>query len=191
VVAEPPPGSIDSTAVVRALAAGDEAAFATFYGAWFAPTLALARAVSRRDEAFCLDVVQDVMFAVARKMPALGSAAAVAAWMARTVRHAVLDRLRSERRRGGREGVAAAELARAASPEPWELLVATEQQAWLRDCLAELPAADRALLAARFDTSTTVTATGADFGLGADAAHGRLRRVMARLRQAAAEWWHG
>ncbi len=190
-VAEPQPGSIDNTAVVRALAAGDEAAFATFYAAWFAPTLALARAVSRRDEAFCLDVVQDVMFTVARKMPALGSNAAVAAWMARTVRHAVLDRLRSERRRVAREQIVGAELALAAAPEPWELLAATEQQVWLRSCLAELPAADRALLAARFDASATVTATAADFGMGADAAHGRLRRVMARLRQGAAEWWHG
>ncbi|MGK0202373.1 MAG: DNA-directed RNA polymerase specialized sigma24 family protein, partial [Planctomycetota bacterium] len=47
------------------IAAGDESAFAEFYEAWFVSTLALSRAISRRDEAWCLDVVQDVMLTVA------------------------------------------------------------------------------------------------------------------------------
>ena len=186
----PPPPEIDHVALVRSLAAGDEAAFAAFYAAWFAPTLALARAACRRDEAFCLDVVQDVMLAVAKKMPALGTTASIGAWLARSVLRAATDRLRSEQRRRRREERAGT--ARPATAgEPWHDLAETERQQWLVARLQELPAGDRALLAARFGAATTVTAAGALQGLGPDAAHGRLRRVLERLRQAAAEWWHG
>ena len=45
--------------LVRLVAAGDEAAFTRFYEAWYGPTLALARVISRRDEAFALDVVPE------------------------------------------------------------------------------------------------------------------------------------
>ncbi|HEX5052216.1 MAG TPA: sigma-70 family RNA polymerase sigma factor, partial [Planctomycetota bacterium] len=145
---------------------------------------------SRRDEGFCLDVVQDVMLTVARKMPRLASEAAVGAWMTRTVLHAVTDRVRSEQRRRRREQLADAAAGRAAEHEPWHGLVEHERQQWLGACLDELPAPDRALLLARFGDATTVTAAGALLGLGPDAAHGRLRRVLERLRHRAAEWWH-
>ena len=64
---------------------------------------AKARSITRRDEAFCLDVVQDVMMIVVKKMPRLETEAALRAWMARTVSRAVTDRLRSEARRRRRE----------------------------------------------------------------------------------------
>ena len=73
--------AVDNVALVRSIAAGDEAAFAAFYAAWFSPTLALARGACRRDEAFCLDVVQDVMLAAAKKMPALPTEASIGAWL--------------------------------------------------------------------------------------------------------------
>jgi RNA polymerase sigma factor (sigma-70 family) len=184
-----PPTTCDQVALVASLARGDEAAFAAYYAAWFQPTLALARAACRRDEAFCLDVVQDVMMNVAKKMPALSSDASIGAWMARSVLHAATDRLRSESRRRRREEHAGS--ARAAAGEPWHDLADAERRQWLFARLQELPAEDRALLAARFGEATTVTAAGALLGMGPDAAHGRLRRVLERLRQRAAEWWHG
>lgn len=185
------PAAVDSVALAASIARGDEAAFAAFYAAWFAPTLALARAACRRDESFCLDVVQDVMLTVAKKMPALGTAASIGAWMTRAVMNAATDRLRSEQRRAAREERAGSELATTSATEPWHDLVSGEQQQWLGARLAELPDGDRALLAARFGDSLSVTAAGALLGLGPDAAHGRLRRVLERLRQRAAEWWHG
>lgn len=159
----PAPAAVDSAALARSIAAGDEAAFAAFYSAWFPATLALARASSRRDEAFCLDVVQDVMMTVANRMPALRDERAVRGWMTTAVLRALADRARGERRRQRREAVAGEQTAAAGDGEPW---------------LA-------------FAVGESVTAAGASFGLSADAAHGRLRRVMERLRQAAAEWWHG
>ncbi len=178
-----------AAAAARAIAAGDEAAFAAFYTAWFAPTLALARAASRRDESFCLDVVQDVMLTVCRKMPALRDDRAVRAWMATAVWNAVRDRARAEAARTRRERH---DRERGASaPEPWSALVAGERQQWLAARLQELPEPDRALLAARFGDAVSVAAAGAAFGMSPDGAHGRLRRVLERLRTAATEWWHG
>lgn len=187
----PPLPAVDSAALATAIAAGSEAAFAAFYAAWFPATLALARASSRRDEAFCLDVVQDVMLRVAQKLPALRDERAVRAWMATAVLHAVRDRLRAERRRRARELAVAAGAEGEPDAEPWRQLATGERWQWLAARVRELPAPDQALLWARFDDGDSVAAAGARLGLGDDAAHGRLRRVLERLRRMAAEWLHG
>lgn len=181
----------DSAALARAIAAGDEAAFAAFYVAWFPATLALARAASRRDEAFCLDVVQDVMLAVGRKLPALRDERAVRAWMTKAVWNASVDRLRNERSRQRREQHVAAPRDAADHGEPWLVVASDERRRWLAARVQELSPADQALLAARFGDGASVAAVGATFGLGEDSAHGRLRRVLERLRNLATEWWHG
>jgi RNA polymerase sigma factor (sigma-70 family) len=185
-----PRHAANDTELARRIAAGDEAAFAGFYEVWFAPALLLARAIGRRDEAWSLDVVQDVMMAVAKKMPALPSDASVRAWMIRAVANAVTDGLRAEVRRKRREQ-RVADTAPGLDGEPWLALVADERRAWLDGCLAAMPAIDRELLAARFGSATTVAAAAAEQGITEDAAHGRLRRALARLRRSAEEWWHG
>lgn len=183
--------AIDSAALSAAIAAGDEAAFTAFYAAWFPATLALARAASRRDEGWCLDVVQDVMFRVCRKLPPLRDERAVRAWMTKAVCHAITDRARNERSRQQRERHVADERADAHASEPWLALLAGERAQWLAARVEELPASDRALLAARFADGPSVAAVGATFGLSEDGAHGRLRRAVQRLRTLATEWWHG
>lgn len=183
------PAALDNASLCRRIAAGDEGAFVEFHGRWFEALLAFARAASRRDESFCLDVVQDVLMIVAKKIPALRDDAAVGAWMTRTVVRAVADRVRREARRRRREEAAGDR--RDPQPEPWHTMAANERTSWLESALASLTTADRLLLEARFGTTTTVVAAGAALGLGADAAHGRLRRVLERLRRHAAEWWHG
>lgn len=187
----PAAATVDSAALSAAIARGDEAAFTMFYAAWFPATCALARAASRRDEAFCLDVAQDVMFAVCRRLPALRDERSVRAWMSAAVGHAITDRARSEQARRRREREAAAGRSEAQCLEPWRGLLADEQAAWLAARLAELPAGDQALLAARFGDGPSVAAVGAAFGLTADGAHGCLRRILIRLRRRAEEWWHG
>ncbi|MGE3175782.1 MAG: RNA polymerase sigma factor [Planctomycetota bacterium] len=187
--ADPAAAARASTAAV---AAGDSAAFGAFYDAWFDAVYSLARAVSRRDEAWCLDVVQDVMLKVSRSLPVLDTDAAVSAWLSRAVVTTVIDRRRSERRRLRREQHNAA--ARAAIELPAELpaaLAAGERTRWLRAQLAGLPAAERELVEARFLAGGSVTATAAALGMTADAAHGRLRRCLQRLRRAAADWMGG
>jgi RNA polymerase sigma factor (sigma-70 family) len=105
-------------ALTGRIAAGDESAFTEFYERWFASTLALCRAIRRRDEAFCLDVVQDVMMIVVKKMPSLETESALRAWMTRTVSRRVTDCLRSEARRRLREAQIA-ETATAVGRDPY------------------------------------------------------------------------
>ena len=165
------------------IAAGDEQAFATFYELWFDRLLAMARAATRRDEAFCLDVVHDCMLRVVQKLPVLGTEDAVAAWLARALLRGAVDHWRRDARRSRREAHAA-ERAPASTDLESDLLE-REERAWLRARLDELPAADRALLLARFDAGLTLEAVGQTVGVTGDAAHGRIRRLLLRLRAAA------
>lgn len=168
------------------VARGDEVALGRFYDLWFGRVLSTARAVTRRDESFCLDVVQDAMLRVARRMPRLPNEPAVRAWMARTVTRVAVDRLRAETRRRVREQQAASAEQDGRADG---LATAAEQErfAWLQDALARLPERDRALLQARFGEGATLAAAGAAVGTTGHAAHGRIRRLLAALRRAAGE----
>lgn len=179
------PAHASSHELTAAVARGDERAFECFYDLWFDRLLAMAHACTRRDEAFCLDLVQDCMVRVVDKLPPLHSEAAVAAWLTRTVLRLAVDRLRAEARRSARQQVVAARRPEAQADDPHR--PDTEQLAWLEHRLAELPAADAELLRARFVHGHTAAAAGAPLALSADAAAGRIRRLVLRLKQAAKE----
>lgn len=181
---------VDNAHLTARIAAGDEAAFAAFYAQWFAPAVALAKALVRADEAAALDLVQDVMLAVAERLPPLRDERSVRAWLATAIVRAGIDRQRQLRRRALREQGAVADRDEA-EPPAWASVLDGERTAWLHARLAELSPVEQALVAARFSDGVSVAAAGVAFGLGEDQAHGRLRRVMQRLRQKAAEWWHG
>jgi RNA polymerase sigma-70 factor (ECF subfamily) len=169
--------------VTAAIQRGDPEAFAVLYQAWFDRAYSMARSLTRRDESFCLDVVQDAMMRAVRSLRAMPDGAALRRWMAHVVRTAAIDRLRRDARRlrrearGGPRISAAADAAAAAELE--------EQVAWLRGAVAGLPETERALLAERFDRGRTLEEAGASVGLTGNAAHGRIRRALARLRSAA------
>lgn len=181
---------VDSAQLTARIAAGDEAAFASFYAHWFPSAVALAKALVRADEAAALDLVQDVMLVVARRLPPLADERAVRAWLSTAIVRAGIDRQRQQRRRQRREQHAVAWRDVAVVPT-WSAMLDDERAAWLQARLAELPELEQALVAARFGDHVSVAAAGGAFGLGEDQAHGRLRRVIQRLRQRAAEWWHG
>jgi RNA polymerase sigma factor (sigma-70 family) len=187
VPAAPPPNTHSLTA---AIARGDERAFERFYQAWFDRAYALARSMTRRDEAFCLDVVQDCMLKVVQRMQPLANESAVEAWMARTIYSTAVDRLRQDQRRQRREQRLATERGEQdpAMP-PDQELQHQERQRWLAARLDELPAVDRELLHQRFDAGQTLEAVGAVLGLSGHAAHGRIRRLLAKLADAAKEWF--
>jgi RNA polymerase sigma factor (sigma-70 family) len=176
--------STPSHVLTARIAAGDEHAFAAFYELWFDRLLAMARVMTRRDEAFCLDVVHDCMLRVVRKLPALASEDAVAAWLARTLLRGAVDRLRQEKRRARREADVVAG-STGGTDDPHTDLFALEQRAWLQARLDELPAPDRTLLLARFAEGKTLAGVGHALGVTGDAAHGRIRRLLQRLRSAA------
>ena len=109
--------------------------------------------------------------------------------MTTAIARAVVDRLRGEQRRRRREQRAAAARGDATPGDLSLPLLADERAAWLGARLAELPAVERELVRARFADGASVTAVAQAMGLGADAAHGRLRRALERLRRAAREWF--
>ncbi len=182
---DPHPPSSRTLERTAAIARGDPAAFELLYRAWFDRLLALARAATRRDEAFCLDVVQDAFVRVIRSPRACPTEAQLAGWLRRCVLSAAVDRLRRDARRTAREGArGASEAANAA-----EGVGDAEQLLWLRDRLAELSPEDRDLLRLRFEIDRTLDEIAGD-GRGTwGAVHGRLRRTLDRLRRAASEYF--
>jgi len=176
----------ESFGLTAGIARGDEAAFAAFYELWFERAVGMVRAMTRRDEAFCLDVVQDCMLKVARRMRPLRSEAAVTQWMGRTLATTAIDALRAETRRSRREAMAA-RTDEAGDDHPRDLEQA-EMCEWLVARLADLPERERALLIRRFEGDETLAEIGSAFGMSGNAVHGRIRRAVDRLRERAREW---
>ena len=160
--------------LTQAIAQGDERAFEAFYNDWFEPAFAMARTLTKRDESFCLDVVQDAMLKAARSMRPIHTELQLQAWVRRVVHTCALNALRSERRRRARE------LAHASNPSAI-IQPIDERIEWLREEIRKMPATDRSLLRLRFAHAATHKNAGASEGLTGASAHGRIRRAIARL----------
>jgi RNA polymerase sigma-70 factor (ECF subfamily) len=170
-------------ALTGAIARGDQSALAAFYDAWFDRCFHLARSLTKRDESFCLDAVQEAMLRVARSMKQIRTAPELERWMARVVHTAALDLLRKESRRVARERRRARE-----SPHLDQQQDAIDERVrWLRTQLASLGADERTMLALRFVQDRTLEETGQAVGMTGDAAHGKLRRVLKQLKVAGAK----
>ncbi len=176
-------GSGSVRSLTRAIARGDTEVFGEFYEAWFDRAFAMARSVSRRDESFCLDIVQDTMLRAVRYMKPLSTEESLCNWMGRAVLSATIDRLRREKRRPQREREAAVRLL----AREGEQVADEEQIKWLQDQLEILPWKDRQLVRERFEHGKILKEAGAVVGLSVHAAHGRIRRIIERLRKAAKE----
>lgn len=166
--------------LTRQLARGDRDALARFYSLWFDRCYALARALTGRDESFCLDVVQDAMLRIVRTIRPMPTEADLRRWLARVVHHAALDRLRQERRRRARDLHASRSADSRAGAESADLDTRIDA---VRCALAQLSDDDRALLTLRFGGGHTLRSAAHTLGLTTAAAHGRIRRALARLRR--------
>ena len=165
--------------LTAAMARGDRAALGEFYRLWFDRAYALARSLTRRDESFCLDAVQESMLRVVRSVRAMDSEADLDRWMTRVLHTTALDLLRRESRRVIRER---ARESRATASAPSQGAELAERISWIRSKLAELPAADGPLLWLRLARGVTLDQAGHAAGVSGDAAHGRIRRALSRLR---------
>ena len=161
------------------MARGDRAALAEFYRLWFDRAYAMARSLTGRDESFCLDVVQEAMLRVVRSARAMASEADVERWMTRVVHTAALDQLRRESRRAQRERARGRDRITPGADGSAQL---AEQIALLRARIAALPASDGWLVWMRVARGSTLDQAGMAAGLSGDAAHGRIRRALSRLR---------
>jgi RNA polymerase sigma factor (sigma-70 family) len=175
--------------LTSAIASGDSQAFADFYRAWFDSTLREAQRCSGRDEQFCLDVVQETMLRVIRRMKPLDSDAAVAGWLKTAVRSACIDLLRHDQRQRRRDQ-------RHALNHPERIDDAAAQRdtrerlEWLRAELAAIEPESARALDMRFRLGWTLARIGKALHLRSGAVDGRINRALARLRATAQEDSH-
>lgn len=165
-------------ALTSAIAAGDTAAFGRFFDEWFGAMCAEAARSTGRDEAFCLDVVQDAMMRVIRSLRPMDTADDLRRWVRVVVRSCAYDRLRSEARRTAREGERSGR--DAAADRSDDLGPRLE---WLRRELASLDDRSLDLLIMRHRFGWTLRRIGETLGIGPGAVDGRLRRIVAALRR--------
>lgn len=157
---------------------GDERAFVAFYNDWFPTIVSWARELTGRDDAFCLDVVQETMIRVIRSMPRLETHAAFVAWLRAATRSAAIDLIRRQLSDTARARAAAKpERVDAAMP-----LVDDEAIASLLGALERLDPEDQLLLRVRAKASASFEELAAALGGTPDSLYGRARRAMVRLR---------
>jgi len=164
------------------IARGDREAFAAFYRDWFDWTYAEARRVTRQDESFCLDVVQDVMLRVIRALRPLESEGRLAGFLKAVVRSCAYDRMRSELRRRMREETAEAERQNECHDE-----ALIERIRWVREELESLDEPSARLMTLRYRLGWTLERIASTLGLKAGAVDGRIGRTVAKLRDRARE----
>lgn len=191
--------------LVRDIAAGDTSAFAEFYESWFDRALELARVLTRRDDHFCLDVVQDSMMKAAKAIsPRLGilTRADMDRWMTRVVHTTALDLLRKESRQRERERRSVSDsatsgrstpvrnrLERFEGPSGHDAALLAERIEWVRRQVDALDTAERAILAARYGNEQAVSRIAHDQAESEGSMTGRLSRLIGRLRRAGKEWF--
>lgn len=168
--------------LTAATASGDTEAFARLYRGWFDRVFAMARRATGRDEAFCLDVVQDTMMRVIRSIRPMDTDEELAAWLSTVARSCAYDRLRAESRRRRRERSAAR--GREVTDDDHEL---AHRLHWLRRELAGLDLEKQRLLVLRHKLGWTLERIGQVVGLRPGAVDGRLSRTVDSLREKAEE----
>jgi RNA polymerase sigma factor (sigma-70 family) len=154
-------------------ARGDQDAFAVFYEATFDNALADARRLTGRDEAFCLDAVQDAYLRAARKLPAMDSWPACRAWLKTAIASCAIDRIRSDAARTRRESQPRSRSVTAASNEQLEHMLGR----------FETQLDDRQWQAVRLHVGhgLPLSAVGRAMDLSRHAVHGLVRRGIATL----------
>jgi RNA polymerase sigma factor (sigma-70 family) len=168
-----------------AIASGGTEAFAHFYRERFDEMYAEARRVTGRDESFCLDVVQDAMMRVIRRLRPIKTEPGLRAWLRLVVQSCAYDCLRREINRRRREQAAAERREQAAADRERQ-----DRLAWLQQEMASLKCDEIRLLVMRYRWGWTLQRMGEALGLRPGAVDGRLRRATAALRRRAAEQLH-
>jgi RNA polymerase sigma-70 factor (ECF subfamily) len=170
--------------LTAAMAAGDEQAIEAFYRDYFAWLYQKARRATGRDEAFCLDVVQESVLRILRCVKPIEGEGPFRAWLRLVVQSTAYDLLKSESRRTRREAVALVSSGGDSPPGPLEY---AEQIAWLRHQLAAMDPEICRMIDLRFHKSWTLARIARLLGLSVGTIDGRLRRAVGRLRELARE----
>jgi RNA polymerase sigma factor (sigma-70 family) len=155
--------------------AGDPRAVELFYSQYFDFLYQHARRATGRDEAFCLDVVQDAVIRILRTIRRAESQSQLRAWLGLVVRTTAYDLLKSERRRAARQAVLV-------PAEEDRDETGDQRLDALRREIAKLDPQLIQLIELRFERQWTLARIAAKLGLTIGTVDGRLRRALLTLR---------
>jgi RNA polymerase sigma-70 factor (ECF subfamily) len=185
--------SAATAALTAALSAGDEATVESFYRQYFGLLYQTAKRATGRDEALCLDIVQEAVLRVIRSVQQTDSEAAWIVWLRLVVRTTAYDLLRAELRRRRRETRVAESTKEASSETAAESCDATEDRdarlAWLREQISRLDPQLTRAIDLRYNHQWTLARVAEAMGLSIGTLDGKLRRTLDRLRRQARRDW--
>lgn len=141
-----PVEDVDGEALLRRIAAGEEAAMAEFYNSYESPVYRFI--LSRMNDPFeAADILNEVMLEVWRGAGRFQGRSAVKSWIFGIARHKTLDRLRTRQRNAARAGEEPSEdIADENAVDPTEAIAATQHAEFVRHCLDRMSAAHREVL---------------------------------------------
>jgi RNA polymerase sigma factor (sigma-70 family) len=171
--------------LTAAMAAGDGRAVEAFYRGYFDFMYGQARKMTGRDEAFCLDVVQDAVIRVIRTVRRVSTEAQFFAWLRLVTQTAAYDLLKSESRRKRREAVVA--VMGSAVEVSYEGDEEMDRLAWIRSEIARLDPEIVRMIEMRFEKRWTLARVAEAMGVSIGTVDGRLRRALRQLRNATEE----
>lgn len=170
--------------LTRRIAAGNSAAICRFYEEFFDLMYREASRATRCDEHRCLDIVQESMLKVIRRVPALESRDELEAWTRKVVRNVGYDLLRSEIRRKERELRSNRHReGEYGEQHRTELEAMQDQASWLSAELQKLDSSEAGLLSARYSVGLTLREISEKNGLSVSAVDGKIRRLVSKLRR--------
>jgi RNA polymerase sigma factor (sigma-70 family) len=165
------------------MAAGDQRAIEEFYRRYFDWLYRNARRAAGRNEAFCLDVVQEAVLRIVRCVRPVESEGRFRAWLRLVVQTTAYDLMKSDARRTRRE----AAIAVACGGPCEDDTDSADRLAWLRQQVTALAPEIARLIDLRFQQSWTLAKIGRLLGLSIGTVDGRLRKALGHLRELARE----
>lgn len=173
-------GSKELEDLIRAVAGGDRAAFASLYDRTSAKLYGICLRLLR-DEAEAQDVLQDAYVSVWNKAEHYDSAkASPITWLAVVARNKAIDRLRQ--RRIGSDDLDAAANVEDDSPSAFTVVERQQDAARLAGCLDELEDRARAMIRAAFLDGATYPELAEREGVPLGTMKSWIRRGLQRLR---------
>lgn len=169
----------DWTRLSRRIAEGDTTAFEIYFEEFFQLMLDEAQRLTNRDEATCLDIVQNSMLKVIKSMKPMNGKQHVIAWTRILVRCTALDWLRERSNQLPRSLDENCPL----TSEQEESLDVSARLIWIEGQLQLCEPSTKKMISLRYRMGWSLKRIAAQFGLRTGAVDGRIRRAVDKIRK--------
>lgn len=169
---------LDWSRVSIRIANGDDQAFEFYFNQFFQLMISEARRISGRDEATCLDIVQNAMIKATRSMPHLNDKQHAIAWTRVLIRCTTLDWLKVKANRLPTP----IETCETATNDILDAIDTRARIQWVEEQLKQCPRQTRSMIALRYRLGWSLERIARRFGLKTGAVDGRIRRAIHKIR---------